>query len=158
MSVLLIYRFCQKLQKKINFAPYLEAYRNADVSNELEKDIRLLIGETFDVGELYFKDKFEKLGLKYKKQCLQNSSILLYIQNTLYEYAPSNYNQSEKKKFTTSCINEETFTQVFEEELKNGNDLIYIGFTSGLSVTYNCAKLTVKELSEKYPKRKGEKT
>lgn len=87
--------------KKINFAPYLEAYRNADVSNELEKDIRLLIGETFGVGELYFKDKFEKLGLKYKKQCLQNSSILLYIQNTLYEYAPSNYNQSEKEKFTT---------------------------------------------------------
>ena len=59
-----------------------------------------------------------------------------------------------KKKFTTSCINEETFTKYFEKELSAGNDLIYIGFTSGLSATYSCSKMAAKTLNEKYPKRK----
>ena len=94
-----------KVAKDIDFATYLEAYRNADISTELEKNFRILIGKTFDVGELFFKEKFEELELKYKKPCLQNSSILMYIQNTLHEYAPDNYSQSEKEKFTTELNN-----------------------------------------------------
>ena len=35
-----------------------------------------------------------------------------------------------------------------------GNDVLYLGFSSGLSGTYNAGALAVRELSERYPQRK----
>ena len=40
-----------------------------------------------------------------------------------------------KADMSTACINEETFYECFKEELENGNDVIYIGLSSGLSLT-----------------------
>ncbi len=54
----------------------------------------------------------------------------------------------------TSAANTEGFIDLFEPELKNGNDVLYLGFSSGLSGTYNCARMAGEELSEKYPERK----
>jgi len=54
----------------------------------------------------------------------------------------------------TSAINSETFKELFEEELKVGKDVIYLGFSSGLSTTYNSARLAAEELGESYPERK----
>ncbi|MBE6608725.1 MAG: DegV family protein [Ruminococcaceae bacterium] len=54
----------------------------------------------------------------------------------------------------TSAVNVETFVSAFEEILKNGNDILYIGFSSGLSTTYNSARLAAQQLAEKYPERK----
>ena len=54
----------------------------------------------------------------------------------------------------TSAINSETFKAAFEEELKNGNDILYVGFSSGLSTTYNSGRLACEELQEEYPDRK----
>ena len=53
----------------------------------------------------------------------------------------------------TSAINTETFRQAFEAELEAGNDILYIGFSSGLSTTYNSGRLAAKELAAKYPER-----
>lgn len=55
---------------------------------------------------------------------------------------------------TTNQITPATFTEYFEPVLQSGRDVIYIGFSSGLSGTYNNARLTAEELSEKYPDRK----
>ena len=41
-----------------------------------------------------------------------------------------------------------------EEALKNGKDVLYIGFSSALSATYSIANMVAKELAAKYPKRK----
>lgn len=54
----------------------------------------------------------------------------------------------------TSAVNMETFKTVFEEELKNGRDILYLGFSSGLSTTFNSARMAGDELMEAYPDRK----
>lgn len=54
----------------------------------------------------------------------------------------------------TSAANSEAFKKAFETELENGNDILYIGFSSGLSTTFNSARLAAIELEEKYPERK----
>ncbi len=54
----------------------------------------------------------------------------------------------------TSAVNSETFTIAFEEILSAGKDILYLGFSSGLSTTYNSARLAANQLLEKYPERK----
>ena len=54
----------------------------------------------------------------------------------------------------TAAANMATFKDLFEEELKKGNDILYIGFSSGLSTTYNSGAMAAGELAEKYPDRK----
>ena len=54
----------------------------------------------------------------------------------------------------TAAINTEVFTSLFEEVLTEGKDVLYLGFSSGLSTTYNSARLAANELREKYPDRK----
>ena len=54
----------------------------------------------------------------------------------------------------TAAVNTETFKADFENTLKNGKDVLYIGFSSGLSTTYNSARLAAEELKEAYPERK----
>lgn len=54
----------------------------------------------------------------------------------------------------TAAVNSEEFKASFEKSLEDGYDVIYIGFSSGLSTTYNSARIAAEELSEKYPDRK----
>ncbi len=67
---------------------------------------------------------------------------------TFYEFL------RQKDDLSTSCANVETFIEYFEKELKNGYDVLYIGFSSGLSQTYNSAVEAKNQLSKKYPERK----
>jgi len=59
-----------------------------------------------------------------------------------------------KEELTTSCINTETFIKAFEPVLKQGKDLLYIGFSSALSGTYYAGEKAIEELRKKYPERK----
>lgn len=54
----------------------------------------------------------------------------------------------------TSHINMQTCRDMFESLLKEGKDVLYIGFSSALSGTYNTAAMVAKELTEEYPDRK----
>ena len=55
----------------------------------------------------------------------------------------------------TAAVNAEAFAELFEEEaLKKGKDVLYVGFSSGLSTTYNSARIASLELKEKYPEAK----
>ena len=54
----------------------------------------------------------------------------------------------------TAGVNPEEFESVFEKELKQGKDILYIGFSSGLSTTFNSANIAKKKLSLIYPERK----
>jgi DegV family protein with EDD domain len=55
---------------------------------------------------------------------------------------------------TTSQINPEPARNAFELYLKEGKDILYIGFTSGLSGSYNSVRMAIEELEEEYPDRK----
>ena len=54
----------------------------------------------------------------------------------------------------TAAINPDTFMIAFEEILKGGRDILYLGFSSGLSTTYNSGRIAAEMLKEKYPDRK----
>lgn len=65
------------------------------------------------------------------------------------------YNRMRKGAHAkTAAINAATFTAVFEPILKNGQDILYVAFSSGLSTTVNSAHMAVEELKEQYPERK----
>lgn len=54
----------------------------------------------------------------------------------------------------TAAANTEQFKALFEEALTQGQDVFYLGFSSGLSGTYNAARIAAEELREAYPDRK----
>lgn len=54
----------------------------------------------------------------------------------------------------TSAINIEGFKEVFRRELSEGRDVLYLGFSSGLSNTYNAGRLAAEELHEEFPDRR----
>lgn len=57
---------------------------------------------------------------------------------------------------STSQINPEVYEEFFEPELQKGNDIVYIGLTSGLSQTLNASRVAARNLSEQYPDRRIE--
>lgn len=59
-----------------------------------------------------------------------------------------------KKNATTSAVNIDKFIETFDKYLSEGYDVLYLGFSSGLSGTFNAGFVAAKELAEKYPERK----
>lgn len=49
---------------------------------------------------------------------------------------------------STSCINTQTFADIFEKYVKQGFDVFYIGLSSGLSCTYNNALIAAEEINQ----------
>ena len=60
-----------------------------------------------------------------------------------YEYLRSKHGAK------TSAINMNRFTETFEEVLAEGKDVLYVGFSSGLSGTNMAARNAAEELMEK---------
>ncbi|MDU5504290.1 MAG: DegV family protein [Anaerococcus vaginalis] len=58
------------------------------------------------------------------------------------------------KNVSTSQVNLASFEKYFEEVLKNGEDVFYIGLTDALSGTYKNAIKAKEILEKKYPERK----
>ena len=54
----------------------------------------------------------------------------------------------------TNAVNAEAFREAFEPVLSEGTDILYLGFSSGLSTTFQQGRLAAEELAEKYPERK----
>ncbi len=54
----------------------------------------------------------------------------------------------------TSAVNPDEFIHCFEPILAAEEDILYIGFSSGLSTTCNSARIAADKLAEKYPERK----
>jgi DegV family protein with EDD domain len=60
----------------------------------------------------------------------------------------------EKKTTRTAAMNLDDFMRAAEPILDGGKDILYLGFSSGLSSTYQVGRLAAEELSERYPDRK----
>ena len=54
----------------------------------------------------------------------------------------------------TSAVNVESFAAGFRSLLEEGQDILYLGFSSGLSTTYNSARLAAEQLKDEYPDRR----
>ena len=62
--------------------------------------------------------------------------------------------RNTKAKVATSQINPDQTQQTLERLLKQGRDVLYIAFSSGLSGTYASARFIAQELAAQYPERK----
>ena len=62
--------------------------------------------------------------------------------------------RDEGAVFLTSCVNAEDALMEIEPCLKNGRDVLYLGFSSGLSATYQNVCSALNELRARYPERK----
>ncbi len=65
-----------------------------------------------------------------------------------YEYV------RDKRQVTTSAANMERFAETFEAFVKDGKDVFYLGFSSGLSATFMAGRNAAEEVMEKYPDAK----
>ena len=54
----------------------------------------------------------------------------------------------------TAGANVEDFRAAFTQILSSGKDILYLGFSSALSMTYNSARIAAKELQKEYPGRR----
>lgn len=72
-----------------------------------------------------------------------------------FDLAPCEfYDEMRKgKSAKTSAANVADFTDFFKGELDRGNDILYLGFSSGLSTTFNSACIAAEELCDAYPER-----
>jgi len=62
--------------------------------------------------------------------------------------------REKKANPATSGMNVAEFTEIVEQVLENGEDILYIGLSSELSGTYPVGVSAVKDLRLRYPKRK----
>ena len=53
----------------------------------------------------------------------------------------------------TSAISPLEYVNYFEEDFKNGYDVLYVHFSKAMSGTFNALNLAIEELNEKYPAR-----
>ena len=53
----------------------------------------------------------------------------------------------------TAAVTPGFFAEHMKKSLEQGRDILYLGFTSGLSVTYNNGAMMMGELQEEYPER-----
>lgn len=105
-----------------------------DLSIELIKELGInIIPLSFEMEGKSFKDRTDKNDLD------------------LHEF----YDKLKRGvKSVTSLVNSEEFIDFFEPVLKNGDDILYIAFSSALSGTFNSSLIAKEELLEKYPDSK----
>ena len=69
--------------------------------------------------------------------------------------APAHYNLLRAGHLIqTSLLNTQLFLDHFRPALEEGLDVIYVGMSSGISGTYNAARMAAEELAEEFPDRK----
>ncbi len=59
----------------------------------------------------------------------------------------------DKKGAKTSAVNPAAFAACFEKHLARGEDVLYLGFSSGLSGTFNAGFIATRDMKEQYPDR-----
>ena len=77
-----------------------------------------------------------------------------YIKGEKIDMAPFYSMMRQKKEITTSLVTVGDAMDLLENIVKEGKDYIYIGFSSGLSGTFQAVSLVTDSLSQKYPERK----
>ena len=97
--------------------------------------------EAIDVEVIYFHYSVD--GVQYDDD-LEKSMTYPDFYNALRNGAET----------STSQVNEGEFTEFFERFLQNGQDILHVSLSSGISGAYNSACIARDELSAKYPERK----
>lgn len=81
----------------------------------------------------------------------ENESYLNYPDNREMDIHKFYERVKNGERSTTALVNSKTFEEYFEPILKSGDNILYIGFSSGLSGTYSSSLIAAEELKQKYP-------
>ncbi len=103
-------------------------------------DIKPELLKKWDVQSISMTFRFEDEDREYSNEDIQSKAFYDRMRNGGIA--------------KTAAINPERFTEAFEAILQQGNDILYLGFSSGLSTTFNSARIAAEELLPKYPDRK----
>ena len=109
---------------------------------------------------VFVTDNGSDLSLDYMKKHDIGSMQLSYtiddVTYMAYDQDPKDfYAVMRKGKMPiTAQVNVKDALSFFEPYLKEGKDIFYLAFSSGLSGTYNSGSIAAKDLREKYPDRK----
>jgi DegV family protein with EDD domain len=77
-----------------------------------------------------------------------------YIKGEKNDLAPLYTIMRNKENVTTSSVSPGVCNNIFDMLLKQGQDVLYLGFSSALSATYQTASITLQQLAEEYPERR----
>jgi len=77
-----------------------------------------------------------------------------YVQGEKTDYKQFYDRMRKGEMVDTSLIDMSTCRDIFEGILKRGNDVLYIGFSSALSGSYNAGTMVAESLRDAYPERK----
>ncbi len=96
------------------------------------------------------------LGVVYRSltMVIDGNEINNYLADENFSFKGFYDRLRNKEHIKTSLLNVEEFTQVFDEILSNGEDILALLISSGISGTYQAAKIAADDLREKYPERK----
>ena len=96
-----------------------------------------------------------------KEWSVESINLTFHLDGSSQEYINSDMpsgvfyqRMREGRVFKTAAANMEDFCQVFEQKLQEGVDILYLGFSSGLSNTVCAGQMAATELMEKYPERR----
>lgn len=95
---------------------------------------------------------YEELNLSYIPMSINydGKEVTHYTESWLKDL----YNGlRDGKPATTAAVNPQEWASVIEPVLKEGEDVLVLAFSSGLSTTYQSAVIAANELKEQYPER-----
>ena len=96
------------------------------------------------------QEKLKEMGVDY----VQMSIVVNDEAYDSFSYPTKNkkefYTSIKRSTCSTSCVNSQTFRDIFEKYIKEGYDVFYVGLSSGLSCTYNNAITVGEELNKIY--------
>ena len=73
-----------------------------------------------------------------------------------FDYVSYYESMSDGARITTSQINPQRYMEYMEPILKNGEDILFVGMSSGISGSFHSASIAKEQLLEDYPDRKIE--
>ena len=94
-------------------------------------DLKPQVLRSFDVEYINLHFRFENENEEYSNEEMEIKTFYDRMRN------------GEIAK--TTAINPDSFYAVFEKILKEDKDILYLGFSSGLSTTFNCSRIAAEE-------------
>ncbi|MBR3771522.1 MAG: DegV family protein [Clostridium sp.] len=101
--------------------------------------------------KLIEENELHVLSLSY---FIEDEEFSSYVPGQMNDLSYLYEKMRNKANIRTSLVNVDKATVEIEEILKEGKDILYIGFSSGLSGTFQSVSIAASELQEMYPKSK----
>ncbi|WP_458863363.1 DegV family protein [Acidaminobacterium chupaoyuni] len=103
------------------------------------------------------EEMIERFGLEILSLTvrIEDKEYTSYTKGVKTDLKPIYDLMRQKKTVETSHVNPGMCVDLFDRLLAQGLDVLYIGFSSGLSGTYQTAAMALEEAASKYPERKA---